>query len=68
MAKGFVVKAISRNVPSGPRWLLEMIDGSHPFGPRDKARVFPTQALADAEAKRWGAILKPALSVVVEPA
>ena len=60
MANGFVVKAMPRNVRSGPRWLLEITDGIHAFGPRDKARVFPTQELAAAEAKRWGAILKPA--------
>ena len=60
MANGFVVKAMPHNVRSGPRWLLEITDGPHAFGTRDKARVFPTQELAAAEAKRWGTILKPA--------
>jgi hypothetical protein len=68
--EGFVIKAVPKGGDSGPLWLLVPTDDSafEFFGPREKAWVFPTQEEATAEAKRWLALLQPALSIVVERA
>jgi hypothetical protein len=67
---GYVIKAVPNGVSRGPLWLLVPTDDSafEFFGPRDKARVFSDEAEATDEAKRWLAMLQPALSIVVEPA
>jgi hypothetical protein len=68
---GFVIKAVPLSATiSGPLWLLVPTDDSafEFFGPRDKARVFASEAEATDEAKRWSAMLQPALTIVVEPA
>jgi hypothetical protein len=68
--EGFVIKAVPRVPSTGPQWLSVPTDDSafEFFGPREKAWVFPRQDAAAAEAKRWLALLEPALSIVVEPA
>jgi hypothetical protein len=63
---GFVVRVSSKL--SNPRWLGADEDGTPDFGPRDQATVFPTREAADREAKRWSALLEPALTVAVESA
>jgi hypothetical protein len=71
LSEGFVIKAVPKGgTPSGPLWLLVPTDDSafEFFGTREKAWVFPTQEEATAEAKRWLALLQPALSIVVERA
>jgi hypothetical protein len=67
--RGFVIKAVPRVLSSGPQWLSVPTDDSafEFFGPREKAWVFLTQEEATTEAKRWLALLEPALSIVVEP-
>ncbi len=66
---GFVIKAVPKGGDSGPLWLSVPTEDSafEFFGPREKAWVFPTQEAATAEAKRWLALLQPALDIVVEP-
>lgn len=68
--EGFVIKAVPRLPSSGPQWLSVPSDDSafEFFGPREKAWVFPTQDAATNEAKRWMALLAPAILIVVEPA
>ena len=66
----FVVKAVPNCGSSTPLWLLVQTKGSafEFFGPREKARVFPTHAEAVAAVKRWEGLLQPALSLNVERA
>jgi hypothetical protein len=62
---GFVVKIVSKH--STPRWLVNDEYGApSDFGARDQAIVFPTHEIAEQQAKRWAAVLEPAMSVVVE--
>ena len=69
-ADGFVIKAVPKGGDSGPQWLSVPTEDSafEFFGPRQKAWVFPTKEEATAEAKRWSALLHPALEIVVERA
>ena len=67
--EGFVVKAVPKGLSHEPQWLSVPTEDSafEFFGSREKARVFPTHEEADIEAKRWGSLLQPAVSIVVEP-
>ncbi len=66
--EAFVIKAVPKGGETGPQWLSVPTEDSafEFFGPREKAWVFPTQEAAAAEAKRWIALLQPALDIVVE--
>ena len=62
----FVVKLLSSDSASQPRWVTTMLGRG--FGSREEATVFPDRYAADEEAEAWKAMNQKVFSAVVEVA
>ncbi|HXY33302.1 MAG TPA: hypothetical protein VEI07_03680 [Planctomycetaceae bacterium] len=63
---GFVVK-VTGDSPSGPQWIGQNTRiGPKRMGPRDEARVFPTEAEAQWEAEIFRLLLPDGVQFEIE--